>query len=103
MHSSMLENTGSTARDFCMLERNILSHIKLALLLSLLSSSLLLQARLVPTTSKQNDASAIPVASLQFAAAIASIAAGLWEYYRGFKDMRMARAFLAAPKYVYFL
>ena len=103
LESSVLENSGSTARDFCMLERNILSHLKLALLLSLLSSSLLLHSRLVPNTSDQSSASAIPLASLQFAAAIASIIAGVWEYYRGFRDVRMARAFLTAPKFVYFV
>ncbi|KAK0446817.1 hypothetical protein EV421DRAFT_1901658 [Armillaria borealis] len=47
-----IENSGSTARDFCMLERNMLAHIKLALLLSVLSSSLILQARLVPTADE---------------------------------------------------
>jgi len=84
-----------------MLERNILSHLKLALLLSLLSSSLLLGARLVPNTKEDNEsASSIPLASLQFIAAIASVSAGVWEYYKGFQDMRMARAFLAAPKCV---
>jgi hypothetical protein len=84
-----------------MLERNILSHLKLALLLSLLSSSLLLQVRLVPSTDDQNDASSIPLATLQFVAAIACISIGLWEYFRGFRDMRMARAFLTTPKFVY--
>jgi len=87
-----------------MLERNIISHLRLALLLSLLSSSLLLHARLVPSTNpnERNDASAIGIslACLQFAAAIASIFAGLWEYYRGFQDMKMARALLGAPKFV---
>lgn len=81
-----------------MLERNILSHIKLALLLSLLSSSLLLQVRLVPSAIEQSD---IPLASLQFVAAIACISVGLWEYFMGFQDMRIARAFLTSPKFVY--
>ena len=99
-----LVNSASTARDFCMLERNILSHLKLALLLSLLSSSLLLQARLVPsTTNEQSEASSIPLASLLFVAAIACISIGLWEYFRGCRDMRMARAFLTTPKFVYFV
>ena len=93
-------NSASTARDFCMLERNILSHLKLALLLSLLSSSLLLQARLVPSTDGQTNGS-IALASLQFVIAIACISIGLWEYFRGFQDMRMARAFLTTPKFVY--
>ena len=101
---STLVNSASTARDFCMLERNILSHLKLALLLSLLSSSLLLQVRLVPsTTNAQSEASSIPLATLLFVAAIACISIGLWEYFRGFRDMRMARAFLTTPKFVYFV
>lgn len=86
-----------------MLERNILSHLKLALMLSLLSSSLLLQARLVPSTSEPDNASSIPLASLLFVAAIACISIGLWEYFRGFRDMRMAKAFLTTPKFVYFV
>lgn len=84
-----------------MLERNILSHIKLAVTLSLLSSSLLLHARLVPTTVP-SDPSSIPLGVVQFAAALACIAIGVWEYYRGFQDMRIGRAFLTAPKFVYF-
>jgi hypothetical protein len=84
-----------------MLERNILSHLKLALLLSLLSSSLLLQVRLVPSTNEPKKASSIPLASLLFVSAIACISIGLWEYFRGFRDMRMARAFLTTPKFVY--
>jgi hypothetical protein len=101
--SITLVNSASTARDFCMLERNILSHLKLALLLSLLSSSLLLQARLVPSTDEQTDASSIALASLQFVIAIACISIGLWEYFRGSQDMRMARAFLTTPKFVYLI
>ncbi|KAF8802952.1 hypothetical protein BYT27DRAFT_7111072 [Phlegmacium glaucopus] len=102
----MLENVGSTARDFCMLERNILCHLKLAILLSLLSSSLLLHARLVPPSSPKDqtrEANNIPLASLQFVAAIASISAGIWEYCKGFQDMRKARPFLAAPRLHYII
>ena len=101
--SSMLTNSASTARDFCMLERNVLSHFKFALLLSLLSSSLLLHARLVPSSAEQDPAFSIPLASLGFVAAIVSIAIGFWEYFKGFQDMRMERAFLTAPKFVYFV
>ena len=96
-----LVNSASTARDFCMLERNVLSKLKLALLLSLLSSSLLLQARLVPSTVEQSQTSSIALASLQFLAAIACISIGLWEYFRGFQDLRIARGFLTTPKFVY--
>ncbi|KAK7012230.1 hypothetical protein R3P38DRAFT_3020000 [Favolaschia claudopus] len=96
----MIRNTGSTARDFCMLERNLLSHIKLALLLSLLSSSVLLRARLVPSDNPSELSGTIGyvVASLQFAAALAAIFAGAWEYYYGYWDLRNMHAFLVATK-----
>ncbi|KAF7370614.1 hypothetical protein MSAN_00694400 [Mycena sanguinolenta] len=82
----LVANTGSTARDFCMLERNLLSHLKLALVLSLLSSSVLLRARLVPdnTSTDSSPTTGIVVASLQFIAALAAIGAGAWEYYCGY-------------------
>ena len=82
-----------------MLERNILSHFKLAILLSLLSSSLLLNARLVPETKTQ-QAGSLPLSVVEFAAAIACIAAGVWEYYNGYRDLKQARAFLVAVKSV---
>ncbi|KAJ7668324.1 hypothetical protein B0H17DRAFT_1087775 [Mycena rosella] len=96
----MVENAGSAARDFCMLERNLLSHLKLALLLSLLSSSVLLRARLVPddTPTSMTGTTGLVVASLQFAAAIAAIVAGIWEYYYGYNDIRRMHAFLVAVK-----
>lgn len=99
----MVENTGSTARDFAMLERNILSHVKLAVILSLLSSSLLLHARLVPSEDEGNNQqrSGVILGSFQFAAAILSLAAGAWEYYSGYWDLRKARAFLASPQLVF--
>jgi hypothetical protein len=102
----MLENTGSTARDFCMLERNILSHLKLALLLSLLSSSVLLHARLVPEATNDSGSPhgdskiGLPLAGVQVAASLAAIAAGAWEYHSGYLDMRNMRAFLVATKFV---
>ncbi|KAF8159526.1 hypothetical protein B0H34DRAFT_703862 [Crassisporium funariophilum] len=95
----MVANTGSTCRDFCMLERNILSHLKLALLLSLLSSSLLLRARLVPEKEGNTDTGGgVPLAVVEFVAALACIVAGVWEYYSGYWDLRKTRAFLAATK-----
>ncbi|KDR80655.1 hypothetical protein GALMADRAFT_135783 [Galerina marginata CBS 339.88] len=99
MLSHMVENTGSTARDFCMLERNILSHFKLALLLSLLSSSLLLHARLVPSDEQKHQlGGGIPLASVEFFAAITAIVGGIWEYYSGYHDLRQRRAFLAGTQ-----
>ncbi|KAJ7623220.1 hypothetical protein FB45DRAFT_924935 [Roridomyces roridus] len=98
----LLTNTGSNARDFCMLERNLLSHLKLALLLSLLSSSILLRARLVPDESeahsKLSGSTGIAVASMQFGAALAALGAGVWEYYSGYNDLRNMHAFLAGVK-----
>ncbi|KAF8202172.1 hypothetical protein BJ912DRAFT_1053400 [Pholiota molesta] len=95
----MVENTGSTARDFCMLERNILAHLKLALLLSLLSSSLLLQARLVPGQDNENQN---PLRYLWHLSnslpALAAVVGGVWEYYSGYWDLRKSRAFLIAVK-----
>ncbi|KAJ7224280.1 hypothetical protein GGX14DRAFT_424938 [Mycena pura] len=100
LRSQMVENRGSTARDFCMLERNLLSHTKLALLLSLLSSSVLLRARLVPEDdpNPMSGTTGTVVASLQFAAALAAIVAGVWEYYCGYWDIRNMHAFLVAVK-----
>jgi len=95
----LVENTGSAARDYCMLERNILSHLKLAILLSLLSSSLLLNARLVPDPKTQQPGS-LPLAAMEFAAAIACVVAGVWEYYNGYRDLKQARAFLVGVKSV---
>lgn len=85
-----------------MLERNILSHLKLALLLSLLSSSVILRVRLVPpndsTEVPQGSASGFPMAVIQFVASIAAIAAGWWEYQCGYRDLLNMRAFLVATK-----
>lgn len=98
-----LHNSGSAARDFAMLERNLLSHVRLAILLSLLAFSLLLDARL-PSDSDPSSAdtpmssATVPLAALQIAACFAAIAAGIWEYQRGYKDMRESRGFLAASK-----
>ncbi|OBZ73601.1 hypothetical protein A0H81_06137 [Grifola frondosa] len=96
-------NTVSAARDYAMLERNLLSHIRLAVLLSLSSSSLLLHARL---PSSSNPASGqtprtnagLAIAIVEVTAALTAISAGVWEYYQGYKDMREMRGFLAASK-----
>jgi hypothetical protein len=98
--SYFIPNTGSTARDYCMLERNLLSHLKLALLLSILSASIILRARLVPVADYDNEDGGVPLASVEFAAAVVCIVAGGWEYYQGYWDLKSGRAFLVAPKYV---
>jgi len=106
MTTTLLINSGSTARDFCMLERNILSHFKLGLLLSLLSSSMLLHARLPsPSTESSTNPPGPPsktsradilLAAVQLTAAVAAIIAGVWEYWSGARDLRNMKAFLIA-------
>jgi hypothetical protein len=86
-----------------MLERNLLSHLKLALLLSVLSSSLLLHTRLIPGKEEHQGASSgTPLACVQFAAAIAAIVAGAQEYYRGYRNVKKMKALLDADKFILF-
>ncbi|KAI0343289.1 hypothetical protein BDW22DRAFT_1428711 [Trametopsis cervina] len=107
----LCDNTGSAARDFAMLERNLLSHIRLATLLLLLASSLLLNAR-IPTSSPPSDpshpdpdrapagrsAGRTSLASLQLVAALTALGVGVWEYRRGYKDMQDMKGFLMATR-----
>lgn len=99
----MCENTGSAARDFAMLERNLLSHVRLATLLLLLAASVLLNARLPapsdPSGGTPHSAGNIPLASIEVAAAVVAIGAGIWEYRRGYQDMQDMKGFLTANKY----
>ncbi|KAI0031438.1 hypothetical protein K488DRAFT_52057 [Vararia minispora EC-137] len=91
-----LEIIGSSPRDFCMLERNFLSHARLALLFVLFSSAVLLQIRL-PLTSDNNPEEPMngsvtyALASMATAAAACVIAAGYSEYELGFQDVRKLR------------
>ncbi|PFH51836.1 hypothetical protein AMATHDRAFT_141784 [Amanita thiersii Skay4041] len=100
----LVRNEGSAARDFCMLERNLLSHMKLALLLSLLSSSFLLRTRLFidePQNAEDDlnyEIYGLPLSIVQYAAAVITVIGGVWEFYNGHRDFRLARAFLSAPK-----
>ncbi|KAF8555996.1 hypothetical protein OG21DRAFT_771363 [Imleria badia] len=96
-----LEVVGSNVRDFCMLERNFLSHLKLVLLLILLSSSALLGIRLPgPSSSDEGTLgkASLPVAIIQLLAAFATIAAAIWEYQSGVKGLLGVRAFLAVTR-----
>jgi hypothetical protein len=99
-----LENHGSTARDYCMLERNFLSHARLGLLLMLLASGVLLRARLPgPDRAKDHDNHpnhrlGIPLASVEVIAALIVIGAGCWEYESGIRDLRARRAFLLSTE-----
>jgi len=98
-----IENSGSTTRDFQMLERNLLSHVKLAILLSLLSSSILLRVRLPGSSSSSlGDPMKIevPIASIEFVAALCAIFAGVYQYFQTYRDFRSMRGFLVATKFV---
>lgn len=98
-------NNGSAARDFAMLERNLLSHLRLATVMLLLAASVLLHARL-PSPSEPSgetplSAGSIPLASIEIVGAITAIGAGIWEYRRGYRDMQDMKGFLVAAKYVF--
>lgn len=100
----VVPNSGSAARDFCMLERNLLSHLKLAVLLSLLSSSILLRTRLVPEPGglpSIEDKANLPLAAVLFAAALVTVGAGAWEYNVGYRDFMNTTVFLQAIKSVF--
>lgn len=95
----LLENVGSATRDFCMLERNILSHFRLALLLSLLSASVLLRVRLIPEEPPDRHSHAgLPMATVQFVASLAAITVGWWEFQSDLKNLKNMRAFLVTAK-----
>ncbi|KIP03409.1 hypothetical protein PHLGIDRAFT_77625 [Phlebiopsis gigantea 11061_1 CR5-6] len=95
-------NSGSAARDFAMLERNLLSHLRLATLIFLLTTSLLLDARLPspsePSGGTPRSAASVPIASVELVAALTAIGAGIWEYRRGCQDMQDMKGFLVAAK-----
>jgi len=95
---------GSTVRDFCMLERNFLSHIKVVLLLCILSTSALLDIRLPGPSSTVHagglGSASLPIGALQFVAALLTIGAAYWEYHTGLDDLMKARAFLTSTRLV---
>lgn len=108
-----LKAVGSSVRDFCMLERNYLSHIRvcrlatvvltlnltkyqLALLLVLISAGVLLQTRLSgpDEDSEFRAGKSIALASLEVVTALVVVAGGFWQYDSCLRDMRARRAFL---------
>ncbi|KAF9516371.1 hypothetical protein BS47DRAFT_680246 [Hydnum rufescens UP504] len=68
-----VQNVGSTARDVCAIERNFLSHARLALLLSLLSSAVLSDSALFFRNGSADPPKSISLASLCFVAALAVV------------------------------
>uniref|UniRef100_D8Q195 Protein NO VEIN C-terminal domain-containing protein n=1 Tax=Schizophyllum commune (strain H4-8 / FGSC 9210) TaxID=578458 RepID=D8Q195_SCHCM len=99
----LYENTGSTARDYLMLERNLLTHLKLALLLSVVASSVLLKAKIVPSEGNGSSEGGrrsgwLALASFEFAAALFTIGAAVWQYFDASEDMRRARPFMESSR-----
>lgn len=100
---------GSSPRDFCMLERNFLSHVRLALLLALFASAVLLEVRLPLNSSDKEDedhrsdgnrADVVSLASVGIGAAVLVILAGYGEYELGFRDIRNLHPTFHSSKYV---
>jgi len=100
-----VDNIGSEARDFCAIERTYLSHIRLGLVLALLSTSILLNARL-PGPNGDNDSigggnqlQGLRFGSLYFVAALATLFGGLINYDKLWSGMQTGRAFVQSPKF----
>ncbi|ELU43886.1 hypothetical protein AG1IA_02076 [Rhizoctonia solani AG-1 IA] len=95
--SSFVPNTGSTARDYCTIERTLLSFSRLGLVLFVLSASLLLKARL-PGPEDNNDETggeaALPLASVFLVASILAIISGWMGYESDLRGLREERAFV---------
>jgi len=83
-----------------MLERNFLAHVRLSLLLSLLSSAIHYEFACRAWTPPKDHQPSIPrqlfLSSLEFAAAMLVIAVGVWQYASSARDMRRMQAVLAA-------
>ncbi|KAI0078704.1 hypothetical protein K474DRAFT_1706269 [Panus rudis PR-1116 ss-1] len=95
----LLKIRGSDARDYAMLERNLLTHLRFATVLILLAASVVLNVRLPQTSGPAPVlAPGVALASLHVAAALICIVAGIWEYQRSFKEIRDMKAFLSATK-----
>ncbi|KAF8744049.1 hypothetical protein RHS02_02364, partial [Rhizoctonia solani] len=100
--SSFVPNTGSTARDYCTIERTLLSFSRLGLVLFVLSASLLLKARL-PGPEDNNDETggeaALPLASVFVVASILAIISGWMGYESDLRGLREERAFVGGYKF----
>ncbi|KIY53361.1 hypothetical protein FISHEDRAFT_13189, partial [Fistulina hepatica ATCC 64428] len=83
------ENVGSTTRDFLMIERNVLAHLRLALTLFFLACSTLV----VHSSIWGRDAS-VALASVEMFAAVLAIIAGAYQYERMYRAVSGWRAFI---------
>lgn len=121
-----VDNVASEARDFCgmstmllkmpqiedllqnpAMERTYLSHVRLGLVLGLLSASIMLNARLqdpdnpptAPSDRARSYLNGLTFGSLFEASALAALFAGAINYDRLTKEMVEKRAFISSPKY----
>jgi hypothetical protein len=88
-----------------MLERNLLSHLRLGVLLSFLSATIIVRTRLIPERGEgdpthDNTRAGVVMGSVQALAALCTIVIGIWQYNLHFKDLYHSRAFLGDSKYV---
>lgn len=91
------------------IERTYLSHLRLGVVLTLLSASILLNARLpAPNgvgdpTSDGAPLQGLRFGSLYFAAALAAFLGGLHNYDKLWSGIKSGRAFVQSPRSVRFL
>ncbi|CAE6433383.1 unnamed protein product [Rhizoctonia solani] len=100
--SSFVPNTGSAARDYCTIERTLLSFTRLGLVLFVLSVSLLLKARLPGPEDEDNEtggAAALPLGTIYFAASLLAIVSGWMGYESDLKGLLKERAFVGGYKF----
>jgi len=95
---SIVPNIGSAARDYCTIERTLLSYARLGLILFVLSASLLLQAR-IPDPEDENpaepdDLETFPLGVVYFAASILALGAGWIGYESDLKGLLEERGFV---------
>jgi hypothetical protein len=89
------------------IERTYLSHLRLGLVLALLSTSILLNARLpAPNddedpTSSRSRLQGLKFGSLYFVAALAAFFGGLFNYDKLWSGMISGRAFVQSPRSVF--
>lgn len=96
--SSYVPNTGSAARDYCTIERTLLSFSRLGLVLLLLSASLLLKARLPDPDDGSDDdtsgAASLPLGSIYAVVSILAIISGWLGYESDLKGLLEERGFV---------
>ncbi|CAE6503524.1 unnamed protein product [Rhizoctonia solani] len=100
--SSFVPNTGSAARDYCTIERTLLSFARLGLVLFVLSASLLLKARLPGPEDENTEAggpAALPLGTIFMGTSLLAIISGWMGYESDLKGLLNERAFVGGYKF----